>query len=232
MNYAEKSKIKIANLFFTCFYQSMKVYNINPQINSYRNNTSQKTTNPAFKGLFGTNALTSVHIGSKPNGFIGKIRVKTADNKEALLNVIKNRLASGQETYIVQDTIGRKIAEMDIKFKRNTTYEYYEMCGDKTYVEVELLRNYSRPDTNYTNPSLKHYKGVGTRLIQIAQRRSDEADCQGNIHLKSKDSAKPFYKSLGFEFIPLHPYCGYETQNQMYLPPSAKEPLSRRNGGL
>ena len=65
--------------------------------------------------------------------------------------------------------------------------------------------------------------------MQIAQRRSAEAMCNGNIELISKGESFNFYKKLGFQSS--RTFWG-ENPNKMYIPPEAKEALSRAYGGL
>ena len=66
--------------------------------------------------------------------------------------------------------------------------------------------------------------------MQIAQRRSDESCCNGNIELISKEDSMPFYEKLGFKKTKIaNPYSN---PNRMHLPPDAKEPFSRMYGGL
>ena len=67
---------------------------------------------------------------------------------------------------------------------------------DPSHVFVDELRNFSNPNTPYYKQGLDYYKDIGTRLLQIAQRRSDEAQCQGNIKLISKGESLNWYKSV------------------------------------
>lgn len=54
----------------------------------------------------------------------------------------------------------------------------------------------SNPNTPYYKNGLEHIKDIGIRLLQIAQRRSDEAKCVGNIKLISKNESKTGIKIL------------------------------------
>ena len=98
------------------------------------------------------------------------------------------------------------------------------------------MRNFSNPNTLYYKQGLEYYKDIGTRLLQIAQRRSDEAQCQGNIKLISKGESLNWYKSvIGMrqEFPPIPGMkFNIHNPNQLYLPPENKEPLSKLQGGL
>ena len=160
------------------------------------------------------------------NGIIGSVGV-LLKGKQAFLNVVKSAGPSGQETYMLKDITGRIIGEMDMKINYSNGYD-----NNISHVFVEHLANHSRPNTDEFISTLPHYEGVGTRLMQIAQRRSDEAGCRGEIYLHSKEKAKPFYKKLGLKPVPCQ--YAFETRgsNKMYLPPEAKEPLSKMLGGL
>ena len=194
----------------------------------FNNYTYYSYQNPAFKS--GIETIKHMNIGMMPNGLIGKIRVFKNNGQEIYLNVIKNAVIKNEETYQIQEMFGKIIGEICIKIKKTTDYDREEYKEDPSHVFIEYLRNYSRPETPYTRKGLEHYSEIGTRLVQIAQRRSDESCCCGNIELISKDDSKPFYEILGFEEKPK--LYNYKKQNQMYLPPHAKEPLSKRSGGL
>lgn len=205
----------------------MKIYNTTPyQLNYSKLYQSEKVSNPSFQALISSNRLTHCNIGMMENGIIGRIGV-LKEGKETFLNVVKSAGASGQETYMIKDMFGKIIGEMNMKFVYSNGYD-----GKTSHVFVEHLANHSRPNTDEYMQGLPHYNGIGTRLLQIAQRRSDEAGCRGEIYLHSKEKAKPFYKKLGF--TPAPTISNYEQQgsNKMYLPPAAKEPLSRMLGGL
>ena len=73
-------------------------------------------------------------------------------------------------------------------------------------------------------------------MLQIAQRRSDESMCQGNIKLVSKGESLDWYKNVigmrqEFPSIPGMRF-NIHNPNQLYLPPENKEPLSKLQGGL
>lgn len=202
----------------------MKIYNLNTNYHTNKTNI----TVPSFRH----NAMETIkhtNIGMAPNGIIGKVRVRKSNGQECFLNVLKNAVINGEETYQLQERFGKVVGEINIKIKKLSNDMGYG-SNNPSHVFVETLRNYSKKGTDYTRTGLEEYKDIGTRLIQIAQRRSDESFCQGNIELKSKEGAKPFYKKLGFEFVPM-PY-GSENSNKMYLPPHAKEALSKIQGGL
>lgn len=204
----------------------------NNSLNSYLK-YSKPITVPIFKGINPVETIKHCNIGSMADGIIGKVKVLKKNGEEAFLNVIKNRSSSNSETYFLRDDLNRTIGEIDIKIKKAYDYDRYEFPEDPSHVFVDYLRNYSAPNTPYHNPVLDEYKEVGTRLLQIAQRRSDEACCMGNIKLVSKDESKGFYEKLGFRFEPQPTYLRFVgNQNQMYLPPESKEPLSKLNGGL
>ena len=187
-------------------------------------------TTPSFKGFNPVETIKHYNVGMCNNGIIGKVRVRKANGEEAFLNVMKNATIGGEETYQLQEKYGKVIGEIVIKIKKAMNYDRLEFPEDPSHVFVETLRNYSRKDTPYYRQGLDEYKDIGTRLLQIAQRRSDECCCNGNIKLISKNESKKFYEKIGFQEMPKA--YNYKIQNWMYLPPHAKEPLSKLSGGL
>lgn len=185
-------------------------------------------TQPSFKAGLPVETIKHCNIGMMRNGLIGKIQVPKADGKEVFLNIFKYA-NSVSELYFVKDDAEQVIGEIELKVKKALNYDKAEFAQDPSHVFVETLRNYSNPRTPYYKEGLEEYKGIGTRLLQIAQRRSDESLCNGNIELISKNESFNFYRKLGFESVGNFWGCN---PNKMYLPPSAKEPLSKLNGGL
>ena len=123
--------------------------------------------------------------------------------------------------------------------KKCTNYKLYDSnTTDPSHVFVDMVKNYTRPGTPDHNPNIIHHKDIGTRLLQIAQRRSDESLCNGEMKLIAKDVVlKDWYIDvLGMkqEFIPTPSRFKIviNNPNQLYLPPEAKEPLSKLRGGL
>lgn len=177
--------------------------------------------------------LTHTNIGSCLEGFIGKIRVRGANNENKFLNVFKNFNCNAIETYTIKNEKDKIIGTVDVGIKKLApTWE----CADPSHVFVDNLRNFSNPNTPYYQQGLEQYKDIGTRLLQIAQRRSDEACCSGNIKLISKNESLNWYKNvIGMrqEFPPI-PGMRFQVHNpnQLYLPPENKEALSRLQGGL
>ena len=203
----------------------MKIYNT-PSKFYNRPVLSSNMTNPNFCAMISSQSLKHANIGMMENGIIGRVGV-LKNGKETFLNVVKSAGASGQETYMLKDMLGKIVGEMDIKIEKASAY------GDKiSHVFVEHLANHSRPNTEEFVSGIPHYQGVGTRLLQIAQRRSDESGCRGEIYLHSKEAAKEFYEKLGSEKIPMNGISNKRGCNRLYLPPMAKEPLSKMNGGL
>ena len=207
----------------------------NPYVKNNFNiqNTGFQKRNPSFCGV---QTLTHTNIGMCAEGFIGKIRVRLAEGGESFLNVFKNKNCDWEE-YKVMDDFNNLIGEAQIKIKKFANYDRFEHKSDPSHVFVDTLRNYSTPRTPYHNSELPHYKDIGTRLLQIAQRRSDEANCCGNIKLIAKNESKPFYKNVihmreEYQFEPNSPLRFFQNPNTMYLPPEWKEPLSRLHGGL
>ncbi len=210
---------------YTVFY--------NPKL-EYKNN---KKINPNFKGI---ETLTHTNIGSCLEGYIGKVKVrKGIDKSEEYLNVFKKFINRNEENYTLKNDAGEIIGEMNIKINKiNNWSPSYEQKEDPSHVYIDELRNYSKPDTPYYRQGLEYLKDVGTRLVQIAQRRSDETMCNGNIKLTAKGESKNYYKIIGMveEFPPEQNNYGFKfcirNPNIMILPPHSKEPLSQIQGGL
>ena len=195
------------------------------------------TITPSFKGNE-IQTLTHTNIGSCLEGYIGKIRVRKGDGSENFLNIFKKRLCDDYENYLAKNDADQVIGEISLAIRRFTTNQCCGFNGNPSHVFVTELRNYSNPTTPYYKNGLEYHKDIGTRLLQIAQRRSDEAQCQGNIKLIAKNESKDWYKKvIGMteEFPPeQNPRFGFNIHNpnSMILPPHAKEPLSRLQGGL
>lgn len=213
----------------------------NPQIYSKQAFAAScaKTRTPSFTGI---QTLTHTNIGSCMEGYIGKVRVrKGSDKSDCYLNVFKNYIGTNEEKYSITNDFGDLIGEMKIKIKKifPNSWERFDHNNDPSHVFVDELRNYSNPTTPYYKQGLEYMKDIGTRLLQIAQRRSDESMCLGNIKLITKGESKDWYKNVigmveefpangnnfGFKFRIGNP-------NSMILPPHNKEPLSRLQGGL
>ena len=83
--------------------------------------------------------------------------------------------------------------------------------------------------------NLKYYKDIGTRLLQIAQKRSIELGFDGNIELIAKEESKPFYLNV-INMEEKYPIGSFERKynnpNKLFLPNNAKEHLSKLQGGL
>ena len=144
------------------------------------------------------------------------------------------------EHYAIVDENNEILGEIELTIKKyppeSFNRTFYET--DPSHVFVNELKNYSNPTTPYHRKELEYHKDIGTRLMQIAQRRSDEALCNGNIKLISKNESKNWYKNvIGMrEEYPIQPYSQFKitvhNPNSMYLPPESKEPLSQLQGGL
>lgn len=204
----------------------MKIQN-NSLIKLYSPVPKKFVIQPAFKGV---QTLTQCNIGSMPEGIIGKVRVKKANGEEAYLDVMKLVGISGDETYQLRTKMGHIIGEIEIRIKKLLP-SYFDLGSteDPSHVFVEFLRNYSKKGTPYHVEGLEEYKNIGTRLMQIAQRRSDESGCEGNIKLISKDGSMDFYEKIGLAKEDPEPWGD---PHLYYLPTFAKESLSRLSGGL
>ncbi|MCQ2753655.1 MAG: GNAT family N-acetyltransferase [bacterium] len=202
---------------------SINFYNYQKPVNN-RNNTS-------FKQLYPINTrdverLTYKNIGMMPNGIIGKVLVKERNGVEGFLNVIKEAYGNS-EIYILKDMFGAIYGEMELTIPKQGIFS--RITRNPNAVFVELLQNYTRPYNENHNNYIAECSKVGTRLLQIAQRRSDECGAQGNVELFSLDDALPYYLGIGFK---LKASEFYENRNMMYLPPESKEPFSKLYGGL
>ena len=215
----------------------MNIAYISYQPNIYT--SSRKTTaKPSFTGGMIPEALTHVNIGAKAEGFIGKVRVRLADGGEAIVNVFKKYVGTNMENYRIINDYNELLGEMTMKIKKTNCVDY---CNSSpvgpNYVFVDMLKNYTRPGTPDHNPKIIHHKDIGTRLLQIAQRRSDEALCNGELKLNSKGESREWYINvIGMkqEFPPEKSMYHFQVHNpnMLYLPPESKERLSRLQGGL
>ena len=205
----------INNISF--YTQTNKVYKINRQIS------------------FGhsVQTLTHTNLGSCLDGYVGKIKVRKG-NEDAYLNVFKKHLAQNVENYTIQNDKNKIVGNVNIFIIKSPINPYTK--EDSSYVMVDELRNFSRPNTPYYNKILEYYKDIGTRLLQIAQRRSDETLCNGNLRLISVNEALDWYKNVIGMRQKYQPISGERIQihnpNLLYLPPENKEALSRLQGGL
>ena len=201
---------------------NMKIQNISNNFYNY------SQTKISFKSSMPVETLKHVNIGQAKNGFIGKVKALKANGQEALLNVYKHA-SFLKEIYFLKDNAENVIGEIELRIKKAQDYDKVAFSNDPSHVFVETLRNYANPKTPFYRKGLEEYKQIGTRLLQIAQRRSDESLCNGNIELISKHESFDFYYKLGFKNQSLswgaNPY-------KLYLPPEAKETLSKRYNGL
>ena len=188
---------------------------------------------PSFKQNF-IKTLTHTNIGSCSEGVIGKVRVRREDGGEAFLDVFKKFKNAGPfENYTLQDESGNLIGNMNIEICKLPVPPW--MKTDPSYVFVNKLTNFSNPNTPCYIKGLSYYKDIGTRLLQIAQRRSDESMCFGNIKLVAKHEAMDWYLNIirmRREFPPQPGKILLHNPDQLYLPPESKEPLSKLRGGL
>ena len=195
--------------------QAISIYN-------YQSSRYKYQTKPTFNGLFSkTKSLSKLNIGSLPDGIIGQVKVLNKNGKEVVFDVLKNVEDSGLEIYKIIDKKRNILG--DIEFK--PTIE-----GNTKHIWVEHLVNHSSLYHKYRNESLGNYTGIGTRLMQIALKRSKEAGCNGDIELFTTKTGKDFYKKIGLKDY-LSDYSYYR-QHKMYLPEENKEFLANRYGGL
>lgn len=200
-------------------------------------NTVNLRKTPTFRQSVNIQSLNSVNIGMLPDGFIGKIRVRTGENAECFLNVIKKSFGNEYENYLVQNDAGNIIGEIGLQIKKYTHYDRWQYPSDPSHVFVSDLKNYSNPATPYYKNS-EQYKDIGTRLLQIALKRSYEALCDGNLKLISKNESKEWYKNVigmteEFPNTQTNKYgFNIHNPNAMMLPPISKTHLSKLHDGL
>ena len=195
----------------------MKIQNIQTIATIYQNKTNNNYPKTTFNGLLlNTKSLSKQNIGKMKDGIIGKIEVKSIGDKKVLLDVEKIVDKFGLEYYAVLDKSGGILGE--IEFKPTIT-------NDTKHVWVEhLVSHYS------SFMKLGNYTEIGTRLMQIALKRSEEAGCDGNIELFTTEIGKSFYEKIGMEtFFPL---LNSRQQHRMYLTQDGKQKLKTLYGGL
>ena len=203
-------------------------YPISIQNNKFAYN--KKCKNISFKNNI--HSLSRLNIGTASEGYIGKVKVRKGLNT-VFLDVYKKILGNSTENYTIQndknDIIGNInlliIKPLDVSWNSNVSQ----------YVFVDELRNFSHPQTPYHNKKLEYFKDIGTRLLQIAEQRSYEANCDGNIKLVSKQESMQWYKDIigmkqEYPIIPGQPY--FHNPNLMYLPAESKEKIAKLQGGL
>lgn len=210
-------------------------YNINPASNFQIKSGNKEQI--SFQGNF-AQRLTNVNIGMFPEGFIGCVKLrKAANNEEVLTNVFKS-FEYNREVYQLKDNNNNVIGEAKLRINKfwEGRYDKIEYPENPSHVFVDDLYNYSKPNTPYNNSNLEELKDAGLRLLQIAQRRSDEAQCTGNVRLISMPEAKSWYMNyIGMQQLHKgNSNLRFDVQNPniLFLPPHAKEPLSKLEGGL
>lgn len=198
---------------------------VNKILTNYNNN--YYIQKPIFKSNAAAKALKTTNIGAMPNGFIGKVKTIKANGTEAMLNLTKSTYHQ-YEIYEFTDDYENIIGSIQFRFNKYT----HKYGDDKDHVFVSELRNFSNPNTPYYKKGLEEYKHIGTKLLQLAQMRSFENNCDGNIELvaKNRKEVLDFYKNLGFvqaENIGLfgNPY-------RLSLSSEAMDTFANKYGGL
>ena len=199
-----------------------------PQISAYSNLKQKRNVS------FQHNAakLSRINIGSCPDGFIAKVKVrKNCD--ETFVNIFKKTLGKHAENYTIQNDKNEVLGNVNLVIIKPEPCSW--MPSWNSYIFVDELRNFSLPETPYHNKSLEYHKDIGTRLIQIALRRSEEEGCKGNIQLITVSQARDWYKNIigmqqMYPQVPGEPY--FNNPNQLYLPDKNKEALAKLRGGL
>lgn len=195
---------------------------------NYTQNYAQNSVRAKSPSFCGAQRLTHMNIGMMGEGFIGNVLLKNVTKgTEELVNVFKN-FDCGNEKYFLKNNEGGTIGEIMLKINKYFDYNRFIYKEDPSHVFVDKLRNYSNPNTPFWNKETDFYEGTGTRLLQIAQRRSDEAQCVGNIKLIPMPESRRYYTDkIGMIKDPTNPYG-----SAFILPPDKKEPLSKMYGGL
>ena len=208
-------------------------------LNNFCFNIQKPYYHTAFAGKLpvAQTTLAVKNIGLMPNGKIGKIELLRKDGKKVYLDVVKSLTNEYKdkhcnvknELYTIEDEFGEIIGEMDITVNKAVNYDRINFPQDPSHVHVVFVCNHSDPKTEYYNDVSGEYEHVGTRLLQIALKRSEEAFGHRNINLTSVPIAKNFYKKLGFTEIPNNfgQYRGY-----MCLVPDGANTLAEKYGGL
>lgn len=195
--------------------------------NNYINNYKPhfKSKQPTFQSKI--QRLTNINIGMMPQGFIGHVNLKNVtQNIDTFMPVFKI-FDCGNEKYIIKNDCGEIIGQFTAKINKYSSYDKCIYTTNPSNVYIDDLFNYSDPKTPFHNSKLDEYKGVGTRLLQIALKRSNEAQCFGNLRLNAMPESKPFYENIGMIPDPNHPHSG-----MMILPTEHKELLAKLYGGL
>ena len=221
----------------------MMINNISYLNSNISLNNHKRAKEVSFSGCC-VDSLKYTNIGSCLEGYIGKVSLRNGENgSEYIANVFKRFIGHNAENYSIRNDAGEILGEADIVIRKFApgSYDTFTYKEDPSHIFVDNLRNYSNPKTPYYKQGLEYVKDIGTRLLQIAQRRSDETQCCGNIKLISKGESKSWYKNvIGMveEFPITNSYNGFMSKicihnpNSLILPPHSKEPLSRMHGGL
>lgn len=210
---------------------TMNINAVKSNFSYYNQNSApvKVVSKPSFQGN-GIQRLTHMNIGMMPKGFIGEVSLFNKKlGKDVFVNVFKD-FDCDAENYILKDENNQILGKIALKIKKYFDYDKYMYKEDPSHVFVSDLYNYSRQDTPFANKNVDEYGHVGVRLLQIAQRRSDEAQCCGNIRLISmpEKSTLNFYKNkIGMQSDP-----DVFNKNALFLPADKKEPLSRMYNGL
>lgn len=190
----------------------------------------RKRSNVSFRHNIQT--LANINLGCCPEGFIEKVNVRQGFSN-AKLNLFKTFRAENVENYTIRDNKNEIVGNVDVFITKCQPVSW--QSDSASYVFLDDLRNFSRPGTPYHNPKLDYYKDIGTRLLQVAMKRSYEEDCSGNIRLVSVNEALDWYKNkiAMKQLYPPTPGCfAIHNPNLLFLPEEAKKYLSELQGGL
>ena len=202
----------------------MKIQSIQQNYNFHKYSVSK----PSFQAKFSVETIAGKNLGASPNGLLGKIQVLKNTGEEVFLNLFKSKY-SKYEIYTLKDNFEREIGRIELTFNK---YDQWKTEGDEDHVFVSELRNFSDSKTPYYVDGLDEYKHVGTRLLQLALKRSYEENCNGNIELvaKNRKEVLEFYRRLGFE-QPAN-ITKFGNPFRLHLADEAKDLLAMKYGGL
>ena len=175
------------------------------------------------------------NISQLPCGEIGTTNIRIANGEIREVKVIKNKKEENCENYQIKNNAGELLGEIDVYIKKIPTMPWDYSGADASHVFVDNLRNYSKPGTPYYKEGLEYHKDIGTRLLQIALKRSYESNFNGALKLVTKGESKNWYIDyieMQAEIAPAIGLIKAHETNNLYLPPENKFHLANLQGGL
>lgn len=205
------------------FIKNMQIF----KIQSNTNVKNQYISTPVFKSKFPILTIGNLNLGAARNGYLGKLKTIKASGEEVFLNLNKSTY-SNYEIYNLTDNFDNIIGKIEFRMNKYLSQSEDEM----DHIFVTEVKNFSNPNTPYYKNGLEEHKHIGTKLLQIALKRSFETGCNGNIELvaKNKKEVLEFYKRLGFKQPANIPKYG--NPYRLHLSEESKDQLSKKYGGL